>query len=88
MRDISQQELNTATQYMIDEHGYAAHEAEEQRLGKIKRTGVETSVVSISGFRWCPGRDLNPHVLIEHWHLKPARLPIPPPGQGVVVLAT
>ena len=34
-------------------------------------------------FTWCPGRDLNPHVLIEHWHLKPARLPIPPPGQGV-----
>ncbi|EFQ81676.1 MULTISPECIES: hypothetical protein [Corynebacterium] len=25
LRDISQQELNTATQYMIDEHGYAAH---------------------------------------------------------------
>ena len=25
LRDISQQELNTATQYMIDEHGYAAY---------------------------------------------------------------
>ena len=57
LREISQQELNTATQYMIDEHGYAAHEAEEQRLGKIKRTGVETSVVSISGFRWCAVHD-------------------------------
>jgi len=31
---------------------------------------------------------LPPRVLIEHWPLKPARLPIPPPGQGVVVSAT
>ena len=29
---------------------------------------------------WCPGEDSNLHVL-QHWYLKPARLPIPPPGQ-------
>jgi hypothetical protein len=31
--------------------------------------------------RWCPGEDSNLHDL-HHWYLKPARLPIPPPGQG------
>ena len=28
--------------------------------------------------RWCARRDLNPHAREEHWHLKPASLPIPP----------
>src|SRR5438876_8616269 len=28
---------------------------------------------------WCPGKDSNLHGL-HHWYLKPARLPIPPPG--------
>src|SRR5438045_3709599 len=28
---------------------------------------------------WCPGEDSNLHGL-RHWYLKPARLPIPPPG--------
>ena len=28
---------------------------------------------------WCPGEDSNLHDL-RHWYLKPARLPIPPPG--------
>jgi hypothetical protein len=32
--------------------------------------------------RWCPGEDSNLHELL-HWYLKPARLPVPPPGQGV-----
>ena len=31
------------------------------------------------GKRWCPGEDSNLHDL-RHWYLKPARLPIPPPG--------
>jgi hypothetical protein len=31
--------------------------------------------------RWCPGEDSNLHELL-HWYLKPARLPVPPPGQG------
>ena len=29
--------------------------------------------------RWCPGEDSNLHG-VTHWYLKPARLPIPPPG--------
>src|SRR5580693_1453521 len=29
--------------------------------------------------KWCPGEDSNLHDL-RHWYLKPARLPIPPPG--------
>src|SRR4051794_19707767 len=30
--------------------------------------------------RWCPGEDSNLHGF-HHWYLKPARLPIPPPGR-------
>ena len=30
---------------------------------------------------WCPGEDSNLHGF-RHWYLKPARLPIPPPGLG------
>src|SRR6266508_2121075 len=30
--------------------------------------------------KWCPGEDSNLHGF-HHWYLKPARLPIPPPGQ-------
>ncbi len=30
--------------------------------------------------RWCPGEDSNLHGRNGHWYLKPARLPIPPPG--------
>ncbi len=30
-------------------------------------------------FKWCPGEDSNLHELL-HWYLKPARLPVPPPG--------
>src|SRR5215469_14274595 len=30
-------------------------------------------------FSWCPGEDSNLHGF-HHWYLKPARLPIPPPG--------
>src|SRR4029453_13282126 len=35
----------------------------------------------LQGRRWCPGEDSNLHGSL-HWYLKPARLPIPPPGQG------
>ena len=37
LRDISQQELNTATQYMIDEHGYAAYGAVAKLGGEPRR---------------------------------------------------
>src|SRR5205823_4828764 len=30
---------------------------------------------------WCPGEDSNLHGF-HHWYLKPARLPIPPPGHA------
>src|SRR5690606_40744902 len=30
---------------------------------------------------WCPGEDSNLHGSL-HWYLKPARLPVPPPGPG------
>jgi|SRR5450631_2383059 hypothetical protein len=33
-----------------------------------------------ASMRWCPGEDSNLHELL-HWYLKPARLPVPPPGQ-------
>src|SRR6202789_2172118 len=29
-----------------------------------------------------PRKGLEPSRLLGHWHLKPARLPIPPPGHG------
>ena len=32
---------------------------------------------------WCPGEDSNSPRPNGHWHLKPARLPIPPPGHVV-----
>ena len=32
----------------------------------------------------CPERGSNPHVFKGHWILSPARLPIPPSGQGMV----
>ena len=32
---------------------------------------------------WCPGEDSNLHELL-HWYLKPARLPVPPPGHDGV----
>jgi hypothetical protein len=33
---------------------------------------------------WCPGEDSNLHGF-HHWYLKPARLPIPPPGPNSVI---
>ncbi len=34
---------------------------------------------------WCPGGDLNSHEL-PHYHLKVARLPIPPPGLIILII--
>ncbi len=33
-----------------------------------------------------PEAGLEPARPYEHWHLKPARLPIPPPGLGVIII--
>jgi hypothetical protein len=35
---------------------------------------------------WCPGEDSNLHGF-HHWYLKPARLPIPPPGPRALIRA-
>ena len=37
-----------------------------------------TTLIQRDAFRSCRKRDLNPHDLNDHRHLKPARLPIPP----------
>src|SRR6266852_6620698 len=34
---------------------------------------------ALQSIGWCPGEDSNLHGF-HHWYLKPARLPIPPPG--------
>ena len=54
----------------------------------MRRTGADrTGILRSRGRRarkegsWCPGEDSNLHGSL-HWYLKPARLPIPPPGQG------
>ena len=38
-----------------------------------------TCFIQCFTIEWCPGRDSNFHGRNGHWHLKPARLPIPPP---------
>ncbi len=48
------------------------------RKGRLRAVIVEKQVSQRDD--WCPGEDSNLHVL-QHWYLKPARLPIPPPGQ-------
>src|SRR3984885_15122648 len=43
-------------------------------------SGARKSLKKQGYMRWCPGEDSNLHELL-HWYLKPARLPVPPPGQ-------
>ena len=40
--------------------------------------------VGYSAIFWCPGEDSNLHGF-HHWYLKPARLPIPPPGHEALI---
>ncbi len=47
-----------------------------------RTSGVPTGVPAIAR-RWCPGEDSNFHDLAATGTLKPARLPIPPPGRGL-----
>ncbi len=42
-----------------------------------------TCTISDNAWKWCPGKDSNLHAL-QHRYLKPACLPIPPPGRGAV----
>ncbi len=37
------------------------------------------AISDVLDVKWCPGEDSNLHG-VTHWYLKPARLPIPPPG--------
>src|SRR5438128_11517427 len=56
----------------------------------ISNTGnAAVSDAQKSGFRsllvmMVPRKGLEPSRPLSHWHLKPARLPIPPPGPGRV----
>src|SRR3569623_3242973 len=43
-----------------------------------RRTALEARNIQ----RMVPRKGLEPSRPFGHWHLKPARLPIPPPGQG------
>ena len=55
-----------------------------QNLLKLKRMSVENNVSSF--YRWCRGRDSNPHGSL-HTPLKRARLPITPPRQDLRKIA-
>src|SRR4051794_20065895 len=49
--------------------------------GELTRTGGGRGGVAwIQGTRMVPRKGLEPSRPLSHWHLKPARLPIPPPG--------
>jgi hypothetical protein len=56
--------------------------ARETRIdaGSALRKGALLQRVSWKS--WCPGEDSNLHGF-HHWYLKPARLPIPPPGHAL-----
>ena len=43
------------------------------------RSGENRNEIRTDFRDWCPGKDSNLH-LLQDWYLKPARLPIPPPG--------
>ena len=57
-------------------------------IGVVTRSGVPVlpnyqikSADQALSVLWCPGEDSNLHSF-HYWYLKPARLPIPPPGLG------
>ena len=57
---------------------------------RLHHAGSPKSPISLNslrnnalGKRWCPGEDSNLHGF-HHWYLKPARLPIPPPGHWLL----
>lgn len=45
----------------------------------VPRASTECSTVELPSLKWSPRRDSNSHAL-RHWFLRPACLPIPPPG--------
>ena len=57
-----------------------------QPLGQVGQIGYLRAVCSVfersadCASKVVPRRGLEPPRLLHHWHLKPARLPIPPPG--------
>src|SRR6202021_657926 len=48
--------------------------------GRVRNSDWPNSLIRTGLKGWCPGEDSNLHELL-HWYLKPARLPVPPPGQ-------
>src|SRR6266567_7618918 len=65
----------------------------EQKCPTFKPDGVSWGILALQVIdsalvksKWCPGEDSNLHGF-HHWYLKPARLPIPPPGQRGLGLA-
>src|SRR6185312_538297 len=50
-------------------------------LVAVLRDPIPAGAVARIPWYWCPGEDSNLHGF-HHWYLKPARLPIPPPGHG------
>jgi hypothetical protein len=60
----------------------SAHSGHESADGCQQDAAIVEQATSVPrGFEedWCPGEDSNLHGF-HHWYLKPARLPIPPPG--------
>ena len=49
--------------------------------GQLKSVATKSELAKFKAVFWCPGEDSNLHG-VTHWYLKPARLPIPPPGHG------
>ena len=44
---------------------------------RLRRGSARRPVIPASTWSWCERGDSNPHGL-PHWHLRPARLPVPP----------
>ena len=60
------------------------HAIRHQRCVPVLSTGQRlkfpASAISIAWIGMVPRKGLEPSRPLSHWHLKPARLPIPPPG--------
>lgn len=71
--------------YIHNHHIAAPHTRELKTKNRSPHTPQECVTSGLSGLKplFVPRGGLEPPRPCEHWHLKPARLPIPPPGQVV-----